>query len=85
MAPRGKRVSASEVGQYAYCARSWWLGTVEGVAPIDLELVAQGTRRHERHGWRVALARGIRQLALWLLAVAALGLLTWGIYALSRR
>ncbi|MBN1642478.1 MAG: hypothetical protein JXA09_14680 [Anaerolineae bacterium] len=85
MAPRGKRVSASEVGQYAYCARAWWLGTVEGITPVDPYLLTQGARQHERHGWRVALARVVRRLALGLLAAAALGLLGWGIHALSER
>jgi hypothetical protein len=78
-------VSASQIGQYAYCARSWWLSTVDGTAPIDPRLVAQGTRRHERHGWRVALARAVHRLALWLLAAAALAFLSWGLYVLARR
>jgi hypothetical protein len=82
---RNKRVTASEVGQYAYCARSWWLSAVDGVAPVDPQLLAQGVRRHERHGWRVAMARVAHRLALWLLGGAALGLLGWGLYVLSRR
>jgi hypothetical protein len=56
---------------------------VEKVTPVDVYLLTQGTRQHERHGWRVTLARGLRQFALWLLAAAVLGLLAWGIYALA--
>jgi hypothetical protein len=77
MSPRGKRVSASQVGQYAYCAHAWWLAVVEKREPSDLDALESGTRAHERHGWQVSLARGFRRLALWMLAVAVLALLAW--------
>ena len=76
-------MSASEIGRYTYCARAWWLGTVEKVTPVDVHLLTGGARQHERHGWRVSLARGLQRLALWLLAAAVLGLLAWGIHALA--
>jgi len=79
MSPRSKRVTASQVGQYAYCARAWWLGAVEGHQPADLSVVEEGTRVHERHGWQVALARRLRTVALVLLAVALLSLALWGL------
>jgi hypothetical protein len=47
--------------------------------------MAQGTRRHERHGWRVGLARLLRRCALWLLGAGTLALLAWGIQALTGR
>ena len=78
MAPRGRRVTASQVGQYAYCARAWWLNAIEGVAPTDLGAFSAGTAAHERHGWRVSLSRGLGRLALILLGLALLALLVWG-------
>ena len=82
MSPRGKRVTASQVGLYAYCARAWWLSVVEKFKPADMGAFVKGTRVHERHGWQVSMARGVRRLALALLGTAAVALLVWGITSL---
>ncbi len=79
MAPRSRRVSASQVGQYAYCARAWWLAVVEKREPQNPALLDAGTSEHERHGWEVSLARGTSRLALALLGIAALGLIVWAL------
>lgn len=50
---RGDALTASEVGRYAYCARSWWLQRVAGEAPRNLQALETGRRRHEEHGRRV--------------------------------
>ena len=84
MSPRGKRIAASEIGQYAYCARAWWLGVVKKLEPVHLQAMDAGTAAHERHGWQVVLARGIGKLALIVLGVAILLLLSWGIAKLAR-
>jgi CRISPR/Cas system-associated exonuclease Cas4 (RecB family) len=75
--PNKRRViRASEIGQYAYCAKAWWLGSVEGVAPSNTRELAQGERAHRQHGQRVWLASALRLVALvvLLLALAALTL-----------
>ena len=74
---RGRRVSASQVGQYAYCAQAWWLREIEKHTPADLGAFARGTRAHERHGWRVALALTFRQVAILMLVAAAVALIAW--------
>ena len=79
MPGKGKRVSASEVGQYAYCARAWWLAVVEKRAPENPMLLDAGTRAHQRHAWQVALARITARLALFLLGIAILALAVWAI------
>lgn len=84
MSPRSKRLTASQVGQYAYCALAWWLGEVEGRPPADLGILEAGVGVHERHGWRVAWARRFRKLALALLAVAALAVLAWVALSVAR-
>jgi CRISPR/Cas system-associated exonuclease Cas4 (RecB family) len=67
-------IRASEVGDYVYCARSWWLKRVAGEEPEGQERRELGTTMHEAHG------RGVRLsgLALWAGAIAlAAGLLLW--------
>ena len=77
MSPRGRRITASQIGQYAYCARAWWLGTIEKREPDNFRAVDAGTVAHERHGWQVSLSRGFIRFAFVLLAVALLALLIW--------
>ena len=73
--PRGPRLlRASEVGRYAYCARAWWLQTVQGVAPEPTRLAA-GVEAHARHGRRATLAVWQARLGGLLLVLAALALL----------
>jgi CRISPR/Cas system-associated exonuclease Cas4 (RecB family) len=54
-------IRASEVGDYVYCARSWWLRRVAGEEPAGRERREAGTAMHAAHG------RGVRMssLALW--------------------
>lgn len=84
MAPRTRRVTASQVGQYAYCARAWWLATVEKRQPIHQDQLDTGQNVHERHGWDVAVARTAKRLALFLLILAALALSIWAVIGLVR-
>ena len=63
-------ISASELGEYAYCRRAWWLRAVKGVTTAE-----QGSRfqaghgAHRRHGVTLLVAR-----ALLIVAAIALGL-----------
>jgi hypothetical protein len=84
MAPRTRRVTASQVGQYAFCARAWWLGTVEKREPAHRARLDAGQVMHERHGWTIALARAGTRLALILVGAAALALAAWVILILTR-
>ena len=69
---RDQVIRASELGQYAYCAKAWWLASVEGVPSSNVREMDAGTSAHEQHGQTV-------QLSLWLsragLACLALGIL----------
>ncbi|MBM4431697.1 MAG: hypothetical protein FJ026_15335 [Chloroflexi bacterium] len=77
-------ITASEIGQHAYCARSWWLGRVKGYAPANVADLEAGRRGHEQHGRLVRHARRWQYLAYALLslalvvAVVAIGLLARG-------
>lgn len=59
-------IRASEVGDYVYCARAWWLRRVAGEEPEGQERRDLGTAAHEAHGRGVALSA----LALWAGAIA---------------
>ncbi|MEI2692474.1 MAG: hypothetical protein V9H69_23250 [Anaerolineae bacterium] len=68
-------IRASELGDYVYCERAWWLRRVQGVATRNTAALQAGQRAHDRHGRAVAAVQTQRRLALLLLALAALALL----------
>ncbi len=68
-------IRASEIGEYVFCHRAWWLRVVEGHTPAERGQLAAGTRRHRAHGAGVMVSRALLLLALLLLAAGALGLL----------
>ena len=49
-------VAASEIGEYAYCPRAWWLGRVQGARTANSDQLAAGTERHGRHARLLTLA-----------------------------
>jgi hypothetical protein len=68
---------ASEIGQYAFCARAWWLGRVKGYRSVNVAAMRLGTIRHRRHGRAVEGYHLARRLAAALLVLAAIALLAW--------
>jgi hypothetical protein len=77
-------IRASEIGQYAYCARAWWLGQVRGYRSAHTAAMKQGTARHRRHGRAVAGYHLLRRLALALLLLAAIAVAAWILLSLGR-
>ncbi len=65
-------IRASEIGQYTFCARAWWLGTVEGRPSTHQQEMAAGDMAHRQHGRRVRASAMLARLAYLLLALAAL-------------
>ncbi len=68
-------VRASELAAYAYCARAWWLGHVQGVPPSETARLEAGTRFHRKHGWGAAQSVWAWRLALFFFALALLAAL----------
>jgi CRISPR/Cas system-associated exonuclease Cas4 (RecB family) len=68
-------IRVSEVGEYVYCARAWWLRRVAGEEPAGHELRELGTLRHARHSRTVALSAGLLWLAALLLVAGVVLLL----------
>lgn len=60
-------IRASELGQYAYCAKAWWLGSVQGVPSANVREMDAGQVVHEQHGQAV-------QLSVWLGRVGAVSI-----------
>ncbi len=70
---RRRVIRASEIGEYVWCRRAWWLGRVKGVPNANRAALDAGTARHQAHGQVVARARRLEQGAR-LLLIAALAL-----------
>ncbi len=72
-------IRASEIGQYSYCARAWWLAQVRDLPPRNVEELESGRAEHHRHGQAVLGYHRLRRWACALLISAALAglLLLW--------
>ena len=63
-------IRASEIGEYSFCARAWWLGRVLGRARENPAELARGRERHTRHGRRVAVSALLQRMGLILILAA---------------
>jgi hypothetical protein len=57
-------IRASEIGEYLYCRRAWWLRHVQGLESANGPVMAEGTEAHAGHGRLVGAAAALRALAL---------------------
>jgi CRISPR/Cas system-associated exonuclease Cas4 (RecB family) len=67
-----KVIRASEIGEYVYCHRAWWLRHVQGLASANARELTEGTAAHAAHGRRLSLSVVLRWLAAAAVAVALL-------------
>lgn len=67
-------IRASEIGEYVFCHRAWWLHQLRGLASANARVMEAGTEHHAAHGLRVWLASALRVLAF---ALGALAILTF--------
>ena len=77
MSKQAPVVRASEVSQYAFCARAWWLGRVKGYRSTNVREMRQGTARHRAHGRVVERYHLSRRVAVGLIGVAGVLLVIW--------
>jgi CRISPR/Cas system-associated exonuclease Cas4 (RecB family) len=63
-------IRASEIGEYVYCHRAWWLGRVKGVPNANRAQLDAGIVRHRAHGQSVQRADSL-QRAAWVLILIA--------------
>lgn len=64
-------IRASEIAEYVYCHRAWWLGRVQGVENANRAQLDAGIARHRAHGQAVRRSELLLRAAL-LLALLAL-------------
>ncbi len=72
MTDQDRLIRASEVGQYVYCARAWWLGDVLGYQSAHGQEMAAGHAAHRLHGRAVAGYHQLQHLAYLCLVMAGL-------------
>ena len=63
-------IRASEIGEYVFCHRAWWLRHTRGLASANVRALAEGAAAHAGHGRRVGASVALRGLAVLLLAAA---------------
>jgi len=68
-------IRASEIGQYDFCAKAWWLGSIEGVQPSNIRELQSGTAAHEQHGRQVRRASQMQAVALVLVGLGVVVLI----------
>ena len=70
-------VRASDIGQWSFCQRAWWLAQVRKAPHERPQRLDWGERAHAAHGRRTARAQWLQRSGLALLAggLILLGLL----------
>jgi len=70
-------IRASEIGQYLYCAKAWYLGAIQGVKPTNVRELEAGTWAHARHGRAVVVAGFAQRAAFGLLLIGVALAVFW--------
>ncbi len=65
-------IRASEVAEYSYCARAWWLRHVAGLEPAGQLRRDRGVAAHARHGRAVQSSGTLLALGGLLLLLSLL-------------
>ena len=65
-------IRASELGRYSFCAKAWWLGSVEGVPSANVREMDAGTSAHEQHGKAVQTSVWLNRVGIACLVLGAL-------------
>lgn len=69
--PSPSVIRASEIGQWIYCQRAWWLNR-QGYANQNQSHLEAGIVAHEQHARDVAKAHVTREIARYLLVLSFL-------------
>lgn len=67
-------IRASEIAEYVYCRRAWWLKRTQGAASQNVRRLEDGNRHHREHGRAVGRSVWLQRAAyaVVFLAVAVL-------------
>ena len=61
---------ASEIGEYIFCRRAWWLHRVRGIESANRAQMHAGAAQHTEHGRAVQRADSLHRAAIILFAMA---------------
>jgi len=64
-----KWIRASEISDYVYCRRAWWLKRVRGFSSQNVRELTAGTAYHRKHGQLVQRSIWARRLAYVVLFI----------------
>ena len=70
MAQSNRIIRASEIGEYVFCHRAWWLHHVQGLESANIAQMEAGTVKHVEHGRAVQRADTMHRAAIMLFAIA---------------
>ncbi len=65
-------IRASDIGQYLFCHRAWWLARIQQVPSTNLAEMAAGSAAHAQHGQQMKSTQRLQHIGLILIIVAAL-------------
>jgi hypothetical protein len=72
-------IRASEIGEYEFCARAWWMAHVLGRERENPGELAAGRERHVRHGRSLELSSVLQQIGLILFLTAIVVAVLWAL------
>lgn len=67
-------IRASEIGEYVFCHRAWWLRKVQGYESANVREMEAGTHSHVEHGRTVSAAATLRVIAIIIFLAALFAL-----------
>lgn len=67
-----KYTTASELAEYVYCRRAWWIHHIQGHDPHNTRALERGQAAHSRHGLRVSVAGGLIRFGRLLIVAGVL-------------
>jgi hypothetical protein len=67
--PNPSLIQASELAQYGFCHRAWWLGAVKGEPSAHQPALAGGVQNHRSHAHKVRAAFRWRYAGLAVLGL----------------
>lgn len=66
-------ITASEIGEYVFCKRGWWLRLNGYLEQSDV--MREGTRLHDHIAWSVLLKKKIKMAIIWLICLLVIMLI----------
>lgn len=70
MADNTRLIRASEIGEYVFCRRAWWLHHVQGLESAQRAQMENGVAHHREHGRAVQRADVLMRAAIVLAVLA---------------